>query len=289
MGKGSRTKRCATMCVRPSWASRAARQGYELDVELLGEISALTRGLPAEEAPQWREDLALVGGLGPTGGFLISSPPGPELVAATAQWCSWVASERGMPVVCKVALGFYQAVVLSPMPGSDHAARLWPTMELIRRGILPDQILPFTDWFEGQQSEFQRHLRGVIDRLDLDSWVRFVATVIQRACRDQLRQIAELVQTGDELAGPYVHTTRAAQLVQELIGNPIINAARVAQRLGISERYARTLLNRLLRDGVLEVVDSKHRGRIYRCRRVLQVYGLIQKTAADSDYRAFAE
>jgi hypothetical protein len=151
-----------------------------------------------------REDLALVGGLGPAGGFLISSPPGPELVAATAQLCSWVASERGMPVVCKVALGFYQAVVLSPMPGSDHAARLWPTMELIRRGILPDQILPFTDWFEGQQSEFQHHLRGVIDRFDLDSWVRFVATVIQRACLDQLRQIAELVQTGDELAGPYV-------------------------------------------------------------------------------------
>jgi hypothetical protein len=58
------------------------------------------------------------------------------------EWVAWVDEEYELPLVAPLALEHYLVTVLAPVANSDHLARLYVALGMIRAGAGRDQMLP---------------------------------------------------------------------------------------------------------------------------------------------------
>lgn len=227
-----------------------------IDVALLNDISSTLTGAPEDGDVRWRTESTWLGGPNRDNAYQIAAPPGTELMDATKECCRWVESQNDMPVVGKLALAHFQLAVLAPFAGADHLARLYITLQLIRNGLLRDQILPISNWLTSQRDEYRAHLHGYIDGA-LDAWVNFIAVGIQEACHEQARLITELEQIRGNQLSPFVRKDYFLDAIGGLIGYPVTNHHQLARLHGINIDYAGELIARLLDEGLVVPLDRR--------------------------------
>ncbi len=208
-------------------------------------------GLAAGLTVGWRTE-----GLGstPASGRRIAVSPGRRMVALTEQCWTWMDTPGGLPVFGKMALALAQLTLLAPMAGVDHLPQLSVLLQLIRLGVLRDQVLPMSSWLVRGDASFRTHLRAYTAG-EADVWVAFFANGIQEACRHQMRLIARLEQIRDDQLSPFTREDRFRDVVSGLIGHPITNKHHLAERYGISLDYAGELIDRLLAEKLAERLD----------------------------------
>lgn len=238
-------------------ATAAMRDHRPIDLALLGQLTSIMAGAPVSGVVPWRRQPGWLGGPDPRDAYLITTPPGATLRTRTNQWCDWIARDHEMPLVAKGALAHFQFTVLAPFIGSAHLARVYLTMEILRSGVLGDAVLPISAWLRRKHREYARHLRGVVDRGDLDAWMTFMATVIRLACEQQIHLITELERVHERMRRKFKRLDAMERLLDGLIGYPVINNAQIASLCDVSPGYAQTLARRLQNAGIAEVLDTK--------------------------------
>ena len=276
-------------------AVETIRTGRPWDDILLRRLSATLAGNPGAEMP-WREQAEWLGDRHQPDGLLLM-PPGQELRELTAQWCQWMNSESDLLRVAKIAVAMVQLILIHPVSGTGHIARLIPTLELMRAEILHEPVLPIAGWLWRHGRGYLEALRGVVHRGELDAWMLFVANAIRAACLGHLDLIARLEQVCDDMLSAVSRKTAIVTLVEALITRPIINLQEIAAICDVSSSHAPALARQLHKAGLATIMnprtlegqpeDSSH-GKVVVATSIVRLLGVYQPDPSDRDRAVLA-
>jgi Fic family protein len=195
-----------------------------------------------------RQEQNWVGGRGasPAGADFV--PPPPDRVPALLHDLVAFANLDDLPAVAQAAIAHAQFETIHPFgDGNGRAGRCLVHVVLRRRGLTPRFVPPISVVLANQA---RRYVAGLVDFREgrVDDWIGYFAdatTAAAAAAQRLWRQVDALLDELEQRAGPVRRGSVAQQLIRGLPGQPVVSAARVASRYGVSPTAARTALNRL--------------------------------------------
>jgi Fic family protein len=248
--------------VAATLAFSAVQEERPITVGLLESTHAeLVRGTDADTQDAGRVRTTQVAIGSSTGAIedarFVPMPPGVPLRAALDDLVAWIRAtdRKGDPVV-SAALAHYQFETLHPFnDGNGRLGRLLIVLQLMQFGLVTEPLLSVSPWFEARRTEYQDRLADVSATGDWDGWVRFFALGIESSARDTAERVDRLLA----VHAAYVRRLQehgvsglARDIVDILIGEPVLTASLVRDRFGVSSQGAGKALQRLLQLGVLE-------------------------------------
>jgi Fic family protein len=218
--------------------------------------------LPVEMIGSYRTSPGWIGGTSPTTAAYVAPPPEhvPDLMDDLLAYAN---SDRDDPIT-QAAVAHGQFETIHPFgDGNGRIGRVLIARILARRcGLLhlppPTSVLIARD-AGGYISGLWQFREG-----SLDAWVRWFATIVNRAATATAETVAEL----DKIRSRWATGTAdlrvdsaARALLDHLIATPVITAAIAANYLGVSTRAARSALAELGVRGIVAPTDvPTHRG-----------------------------
>jgi len=157
--------------------------------------------------------------------------------------------------------------------GNGRVGRLLIPLMLTADGHPPIYVSGF---LKENQSAYYEQLR-IVDRTGRwDGWVELLAEAVAAACRESTRLTVELLGLREEwmerLAG--LRSDASARAVADLLlGQPLVSARLVRQRLGVSAPVAHKAIDELVRRGVLTQRGTARRNRTFEAAEVLAILG----------------
>ncbi len=235
--------------------------GDELTVDTLHRWHGDLMGhspLPAEMIGTFRTQPSWIGGTSPLDAAYVPPPVGAieslmdDLVAC--------ANDTALDPITQAAVVHAQFETIHPYgDGNGRLGRLLVSWIVRRRGVVshlppPISVLIARD-AGGYLAGLYEFREGSIDR-----WVRWFADVASAAAHQTDTMIEQVTATTDRWLESLGHlrsdatALRAVRLLPEL---PVLSAAKLARRLEVSERTARTVLGQLAENGIVHQIDPE--------------------------------
>lgn len=275
------------------------RAGGAINLALLSQLGSILDGeadglgfIDGDDVTEvnWRTWPGWLGGPDPREAYLLTVPPGAELQTSGMQWSAWVDSGCEAPLLARVALGHYQLSVLSPVAHADHLSRLYITLALIREGALRDPLLPVSEWLSRHRDDYRECILGMVHRGDLDGFLVFFASGIERLCRSQLQFINNAERISEEHLGRLGRRMDGiVRVTRDLAATPLTTNLQIAQRCGITVQQAASLTKQLLRIGVVRSLNGRNYRQVFTVPDVLNLFELSYPTPPDADETVFEE
>lgn len=195
----------------------------------------------------------------------VPPPPGDQLAAGMDDWIRWITEPPpATPAVVQAAVAHYQFETLHPFSdGNGRLGRLLIVVQLMRQGVLEQPILVVSPWFEARRDQYQDELLNLSQTGDWDRWIRFFATGIRESAdsnRTKIGRLLALQERQIQVVRDAGVSGVAERVAGELIGSPVLRAAPVATRHGVSAQAAMNALRKLTDLGLL--VERKRNGRV---------------------------
>ncbi|RKT52409.1 Fic family protein [Saccharothrix australiensis] len=247
------------------------RRGAVVDAGLVGEMTAIMTGRPGLGLRDLLRREPGVLGVRPDRPYLLTAT-GAHLVAQLEQWSTWVREEDEQPRLAKIALAHYQLEVLQPFPTANgHVARVFSMLEMVRCGLLRDQVLPLSVWLDDTLPEYEERIRAVVDTGRVHDWVGFFARAVRDQALAQLRLVGHLEELAERYARLLPRTGKLPEVAAALIGFPVVDHRAVRDRHGVTMKAATDLTRRLVERRVLVPWDFRDYRRVFVCRDVLRL------------------
>lgn len=212
---------------------------------------------------------------GLTGARFVPPPPGEVLARGVDDWDKWINRDDDIPLLARIALSHYQFETLHPFTdGNGRIGRLVIVLQLIARGALRYPILNLSPYLEPNKEEYKDLMLAVSKTGDYDSWVQFFAQGVKEQAERARQRIDQLVEFRAEMLSA-LKADRAKgivlDLVEDLIGWPVITPTQAARLHDVTYPPANSAIQRLVGLGFLEEVTGRTYGRVFACRRVMQI------------------
>lgn len=205
-------------------------------------------------------------------------PPPIELVDGFQQWETWINNTSDtFPLLAKIAMAHYQFETLHPFSdGNGRLGRLVITLQLMCAGELDYPILNLSSWFEPRRRMYIDALRNVSVTGEFDPWVRIFSEAVRDRSKAAHSTIDALLAYRDSVvtvADEQGIRGITADVVDVIIGNPVITVSEFSRSKGVAYGTARSYVEKLLRMGVLEETTGADYGRTYFARQVARLIG----------------
>ena len=170
----------------------------------------------------------------------------------------FVHEETQLPPLVKVALVHYQFETIHPfLDGNGRLGRLLIAFLLVEQELLPSPLLYLSAYFERRRNEYYDRLQAVRERGELAEWLVFFLTGVTEQANDAVRRAERLVDVREDfrqrLAGD---RSRAGDVIDLLLENPIVTTGRVATALGTTLQGALNNVRRLEEAGLVTEVEG---------------------------------
>jgi Fic family protein len=179
-----------------------------------------------------------------------------------------------LPVLIRTALLHYQFETIHPfLDGNGRIGRLFIVLHLIEQGTLSAPLLPISTYLEARRNDYYDRLQAVRERGDIGGWLCYFLTAIAEVARSAIGCAEELMDVRERYRKALAHhRSRAVDVIDLMLANPILTTRFVAQRLGLTQQGARNLLRQVEAVGALEPL-AVGRGVVGRwvAREVLEV------------------
>jgi len=106
---------------------------------------------------------------------------------------------------------------------------------------------------------------------DWRGWIHYFIKGITTTSRAASAQAEKLLDLRESLRARLAAHPRAASLIDELVRNPYITVARAERLLDVSNPTARSAVNALVKEGVLEEITKRAWGKLYVATPVLAI------------------
>lgn len=176
---------------------------------------------------------------------------------ALDDWEKYVHQEKPrLPLLVRCALLHYQFETIHPfLDGNGRLGRLFIILYLVDQRRLPAPLLYLSNYFDRRKDEYYDRLQYVRERGEVDSWLDFFLEGIAVQANDAVARAEVLADLREKyritLKGS---RSRAPEVVDLLIGNPILTVRLVQERLGVSQPGAGNLLRQLTRHGIVREI-----------------------------------
>lgn len=192
-------------------------------------------------------------------------PPADRLDGLLADWERYANETPPVPVLVQCALLHYQFETIHPfLDGNGRLGRLLIVLFLVSRGRLPNPLLYVSRYFEDHRAEYYDRLQAVRERGELQEWLQFFLAAVADQARDAVGRAELLVdireRAREKLRGS---RSRAPEVVDLLLANPVLTVQRVQEGLGISNPGAMNLVRQLEGLDVIRHAGAAGRGGRY--------------------------
>jgi len=248
-----------------------------LSLRLLREIhERLMRGVRGDTATpgEFRRSQNWIG---PPGCSLRDAtyvpPPAEELMGCLDALERFLHDET-LPPLVHAALAHAQFEAIHPfLDGNGRIGRLLVTLLLVVREVLPSLLLYLSAWFEGTRDAYYAHLLAVTRDGAWEPWLVYFLTGVSVQAEDALARVRNIDDLQErwrqELAG--VQSDRAEQVLRLFVENPFRTVRGIAQELDVAYTTARRALDRLEAAGIVSLVGSARRNRVYCAQAMLDI------------------
>lgn len=175
-----------------------------------------------------------------------------------------------VPPLIKIAIAHYQFETIHPfLDGNGRLGRLMISLYLASEGLLSKPALYLSDYFERNKTAYVDHLMAVRDGNHLKAWLIFFLHGVEETARlsaDKFRAILDLKQNIDGEILPRFSTRRqenAQKLIRHLYARPILDVNMAEHILETTTNTAASLINDLVKYGILVEITKKRRDRLY--------------------------
>ncbi|MGH3974459.1 MAG: Fic family protein [Pseudonocardiaceae bacterium] len=173
---------------------------------------------------------------------------------ALDDWEKYVHQKKPrLPLLVRCALLHYQFETIHPfLDGNGRLGRLFIILYLVDQRRLPAPLLYLSNYFDRRKDEYYDRLQYVRERGEVDSWLDFFLEGIAVQANDAVARAEVLADLREKyritLKG---NRSRAPEVVDLLIGNPILTVRLVQERLGMSQPGVGNLLRQLTQHGIV--------------------------------------
>ena len=202
-------------------------------------------------------------------------PPVDLLPDALGQWERYLHDEDPqLPLLIRCALLHYQFETIHPfLDGNGRLGRLFIVLYLNERGRLPAPLLYVSSYFEARKPEYYDRLQMVRERGQIQDWLVFFLDAIEAQAADAVTRAEELADLRERYRAALAGSrSRAVELVDIALAQPILTVRFTREEMGISQPGAANLLRQLTDLGILsEVGEGRGRRGRWFAHDVLQI------------------
>ena len=174
----------------------------------------------------------------------------------------------------KIALAHYQFEIIHPMrDGNGRMGRLLGATMLFSEGMMTYAPVPISEYLFEHKDEYLNDLFNVSAKDDFDGWFLLFLEAVTVQTERSIRLIDNVVSLRDRMLDDENIASRRA-VIDSLFDNPYITVSEVMGRTGLTRPGALKLITTMIRDGILEEVSGRQRGRVYLANAIRKaVYG----------------
>lgn len=183
-------------------------------------------------------------------------PPPTEMVAAMSDLERFVHSQAPIPPLIQIALVHNQFETIHPfLDGNGRVGRLLITFLLSDRKLLVNPLLQLSPYFERRRSAYYHHLQMSREKGSFAEWINFFLEGVLEQATEAVRQAEVLADLREKYRARLTGgRSRAIEVVDILLHNPVLVAGQVAAHLGITNQSALNHLRRLEQAGLIREV-----------------------------------
>lgn len=205
----------------------------------------------------------------------VPVPEGPLLIEGMNAWEAWINAKDDVPLLVKAALGHYQFETLHPFTdGNGRMGRLVVTLQLVDGKALRYPILNISTYFEPRKDRYKDLLLACSQSGQFDDWVQFFCDAVEAQANAEIDRINALLDFRTQLLEE-LKTANAKgvvlDIVDDLIAYPVITASQAASMHQVTFPPANNAIQRLVDMGYLAEVTGRQYGRVFLCRRVMEI------------------
>ncbi len=255
--------------------------GRPISLHLIREMHGLLMrgGAGRDKRPgEFRDRQNMIGHVGQDlAGARFVPPPVAQMRDAMESLGAYLAAGSDLPTLIDVALIHYQFEAIHPfLDGNGRIGRVLILLLLQARGELRQPILALSDFFERNRRVYVDRLLGVSLRGEWIEWIEFFLGGVAEQSRLTVSRSRRLMALQEQLrarAAAVARSNKAQELIDHLFHTPALTIARAADRLGVTEVTAATLIRKLEVAGILREVTGRARNRIYLAPEILEAAG----------------
>lgn len=205
----------------------------------------------------------------------VPPPPGDILEKAMSDLERFIHQDNELPALIEIALVHYQFEALHPfLDGNGRIGRLLITLLFFQRGLLSEPLLYLSAYFERHRSTYYDHLLMISQCGTWEAWLIFFLRGVAQEANDAAVRAQKLFDQHEAWRKRYQQEGASANLLttlDRLIAVPITTARRTEEALGVTNRSAQKIIDRLEQDGILSEMTGRTRNRVYMARRILDI------------------
>ncbi len=203
-------------------------------------------------------------------------PPVPEMLEALDALEKYIHQANQYPPLVRIGLIHYQFEAIHPfLDGNGRIGRLLVTLLLVSWNLLPLPLLYLSAYFERHRQEYYDLLLAVSERGAGQDWLLFFLRGVAEQARDANARAKRLQDLQLEWRRQLQTTARTSasllQLVDELFLSPTVTVPQVQKKLGVTHRAASQMVQRLVREKILQIVPGNVRNRQFKAAEILVV------------------
>ncbi|MGA9032152.1 MAG: Fic family protein [Sulfuricaulis sp.] len=215
--------------------------------------------------------------IGAPGGTLANAtyvpPPPEELMRCLGEWETFL-HDRALPPLVQVALAHYQFEAIHPfLDGNGRVGRLFITLFLIERDILPTPLLYLSAFFEATRRDYYDGLLGVSRRGAWQDWLVYFLNGVARQAEDALSRAERinklLVKWRVQAAG--ASAKLPLLLIDRLAANPFLTVKGIAEEFDSAFTTAQRAVARLEALSIVKEVSQAKRDKVYCAKAILDI------------------
>lgn len=186
---------------------------------------------------------------------LFVPPTVEQMKPALSAWEFYMHDDKPeLPLLIRTALLHYQFETIHPfLDGNGRLGRLFVVLYLMEREAIPAPLLPLSAALERRREEYYERLQAVRERGEIQEWLRFFLNIISDTAVDSIIRAERLVDLRERYRSSLAGSrSRAAEVVDLIMGSPVITTRQVTDALGVSLVSAGNLLRQLEGHRILE-------------------------------------
>jgi Fic family protein len=171
-----------------------------------------------------------------------------------------------LPALIRIGLMHYQFETIHPfLDGNGRVGRLLIIMSVLQERLLSIPLLYVSVYMEANRREYYERLQAVREQGDIQEWLQYFLTAIERQAVDAERRAERLVGLREKYRKALRGSkSRALDVAELLFTNPFVTVRRVESELQVTNQGARNLIESLEARGWLaRTQDTGRGGRVY--------------------------
>lgn len=156
----------------------------------------------------------------------------------------------------------YQFETIHPfLDGNGRIGRVVINLLLMERGRLDHPLHYVSHYFETHRSQYYSALQGVMERSDIETWIRFFFVATHAQARDAVARSHRIVTVrGTYLTEAHRGRSGMPKLVDLILENPFVTVKHFADASGLTLEGARNIIKKAVSLGWLRSVGTRGRG-----------------------------